>query len=695
MEGEIDIRKYIRIFLRRKWIFLGIFCGILLGTWIKTNLTPKTFVASSKVLIKRTSTLIGESKILEEAFGIETNCEILKSRSFMEKVVNYMKEKGLDIDFLNSKDAPDILLEKIRVVPLRKADIIEITAYASTAEEVAHIANCIAETFKKYSVEIARAKVTEKRKFIESQLPDAEARLKESERDIQKFKEEEGLISVSAGGNALQRQLIELQGEYSALVAQISAKEDVIKGLKEELMEENKRLAQEIVKMDNSSLLNLRAQLLTLGDKYSAYVVAGLSEDHPKLIELNKKIEALKQKLKEKAKNRSSEEILLVDPLFFVKELSKKILDERAELRSLKSMKESMEKRIKEYTTRVRNFPQKEYELARLERKYKFNESLYHRLIEQYEETKITEVSEIGNVVITEEAIPPEKPISPNPTRNMLLALVFGLGFGIGCVFLSEYLDTTVKEIEEITKLGIPLTGTIPMVPKLKQEESIVKNPMSGITEAYKKLRLNLKFAGTHFFEDGTKSLLVSSCRPEEGKSTIALNLGATYAKGGLETILIEGDLRKPSLNSMLNFSSKKGLSNLLAGEIKKKEEVIFPTEIEKLWVIPAGYLPPNPGELIDSDNMRALISELKKEFKMIIIDSPPLVSCTDGFSLGNMADGVILVLEMGGTPRDFLLQAVSSFKETKTNFLGVVVNKMKEKRHYGYYHYYHYYGAK
>ncbi len=682
MESEIDIKKYIHVFLRRKWTFISIFLGIMLFTCLKTILTPKTFRASSKVLVKETSTLLGKSQILEEAFGSETNCEILKSRGFAERVISRMRRKEEKAEFLNFKNAPELLLENIKIIPLKDSHIIKIIVEAEDAEEVTVITNNITETFKEYSMEIARTKVTEVRKFIEAQLPEVQKRLKETEEDLQKFKEKERLVSISASGNALQEELAELQAKYSSMISQTSIKETLIVQLKEELKKENKKLAEEIVKINSPSLSNLRAKLLTLGNEYSSYIIAGLSQDHPKLIELTGKIEKIKQELKQKAISRTDEELLSINPFFYIEDLSKKVFNEKTELLHLKAAKNAIRERIKEYRDRIRLFPTKEYELARLERAYEFNKSIYQSLIDRYEEAKITEVGEIGNIVIIEKAIPPKTPIYPNPLKNIIFAFIFGIGLGIVGVLVQEHLDTSIKDIEEIEKLEISVIGTTPI-----HKENIIEDPISPAAEAYKKIRINLKFSKPGNF----KTLLVSSCLVKDGKTTLASNLGVTYAKAMQKTVIIEGDIRKPKLYKMFKISSKVGLSNLLIGDAKI-EDVLLATNIENLWIIPAGHIPPDPGELIDSESMKTLISDLRKDFDMIIIDSPPLINCADGFFLGNMVEGVILTLELGKFPKELLLQTIASFKSTGINFLGVVVNRVKEGMYYKNHYYYKYY---
>ncbi|MCK4352640.1 polysaccharide biosynthesis tyrosine autokinase [candidate division WOR-3 bacterium] len=666
---------------------MSVFLGVILITGVKIRLTPKTYVTYSRVLIKRASVFLGRGELVEETFGIETNCEILRSKGFMRKVIDYMKEQGMKIGFLNLANAPDILLEITTITPLRNSDIIQIGVVGENPEEIATICNSITETFKNYSVKIARAKVTEIKKFIENQLPEAEGMLRNAEMDLQAFKEREKLISVSAGGEILQEQFAELQAEYNALLSEIDVNEKSTVYLKEELKRENERLVEEIVKVGNPSISNLRNQLLQLERERSSYILAGMSEDHAKLVSLEEKIKVVKQALTDVIKNRSADETILIDPLSYSEELSRKILNKRSELLTLQIKKEVLGERIEKQKVRVRRFPAKEYELAGFQRVYEFNANIYKRLVDRYEEAKITEMGEIGNVVIVEHAKPPNIPISPKPKRSMTLALIFGLGLGIGAVLFKEYLDTSLKDAEDIKRLDIPIIGAIPI-----HTQGIIEDQLSPAAETYKKLRINLKFSKSG--DTKLKTLLVSSCIAKEGKSTFVCNLAITYAKAGVKTIILGADLRKPNIYKILRVTSKFGLSNLLIGEVKK-EDVILPTEINNLWVIPAGHIPPNPGEIIDSQTMQTLFSELRESFDMVIVDSPPLIVCADGLLLGNMVDGVVLVVELGRAQKDEVLQTISNFKSTGASFLGVVINKVKKGIYYRYHYYYKYYTPK
>ncbi|MDD5530590.1 MAG: polysaccharide biosynthesis tyrosine autokinase [bacterium] len=686
MHSEIDLRKYVRVFLRQKWIFVGVFLGIIALTYLKTALTVKVYVGTTKVLIKRTSTLLGESQILEEAFGIDTNCEILRSRGFMEKVASAMRDQKLNFSFLQGSTAPDILLQRAIITPLRESDIIQIVVHSYTPQEVVNIANSIAETFKNYSVEIARAKITETRKFIEAEMPAAIEKLKDAEDSLRIFKENEKLVSISSGGSVLQEQALRLKDKNSELIAEIDTREKELEYTEEKLKEENDKLASYIVKVDNPSITSLRSQLVRLESEYSSYVLAGLEKGNPKLKALEKKLEELKSTLVSKVQTRSEEEILMVDPLLYPQELSKKILDIRSDIFILRAEKDALDERISKVGEDVKKFPSKEYEIAAFERIYKFNGAIYEKLVDRYEEAKLAEVGEIGNVIIVEYATLPVIPESPNPKLNMLLGLIFGFGLAIASVFVKEYLDPSIKEIEDVEKAKIPIIGAVPF-----SSNPIVKDSISPLAEAYNKLRVNLKFS-----KAGTKlrSVVISSCNAGEGKSTISSNIGIIYAKMDVKAIIIEADLRKPSLHKIFKIHSKIGLSNYLVGEVEEKE-IIQSTHEENLSIIPAGHIPPNPGELIDSERMRTLVAGLKERYDIVIIDSPPLVSCADGFLLGTIADGVIVVIELGKTQRAALSQMVSSFRSTGASFLGVIPNRVRQSVYYRYPYYYKYYTAK
>lgn len=215
------------------------------------------------------------------------------------------------------------------------------------------------------------------------------------------------------------------------------------------------------------------------------------------------------------------------------------------------------------------------------------------------------------------------------------------------------------------------------------------KKPKSPISEAYKTLRTNILFSS---LDNKVKTLVITSSGPGEGKTTIASNLAVTFAQNGNKTLILDCDLRKSKLHRIFNLSNQVGLSNILIGETSFMEEN-FKTEVENLYVIPAGTRPPNPAELLSSEKMEIFLENLKQTFDTIIIDTPPVLMVTDAQILSKYADGVILVVSSGEADKHAAQRAKELLEKVNAKILGVVLNKLDttKKGYYGYYYYYYY----
>ncbi|MFC5446793.1 CpsD/CapB family tyrosine-protein kinase [Paenibacillus aestuarii] len=211
-------------------------------------------------------------------------------------------------------------------------------------------------------------------------------------------------------------------------------------------------------------------------------------------------------------------------------------------------------------------------------------------------------------------------------------------------------------------------------------------NPKSPISEAYRALRTNIQFSSV---DDPVKVIVVTSAQPEEGKSTTISNLAVTYAAEGKKVLLLDADLRKPTLHRYLSESNRLGLSNYLSGKYAV-EDVVLDTKIANLSLITSGSIPPNPSELLSSKKMSALITQLKEDFDMVLIDSPPVLAVTDAQILSNIVDGTVLVVNHGKVKRDAARKAISQLTHAKAKVLGVVLNnKEMSKKESSYYYYY------
>jgi non-specific protein-tyrosine kinase len=286
----------------------------------------------------------------------------------------------------------------------------------------------------------------------------------------------------------------------------------------------------------------------------------------------------------------------------------------------------------------------------------------------------------------------PDTPISPNIPQNVLFAALAGLVLAGGAILLLEYLDDTIKDTDDVQRvLGISTLGAITRITNIRQPSDHLitsKHPRSPISEAYRVLRTNLRFSG---IENPTGALMVTSAGPGEGKTTTAANLAVAMAQSGRRVVLIDTDLRRPTIHKVFGLTNDTGLSSLFLGDAPTVASVLQPTAIESLQVITSGPLPPNPAEVLDSHLMQQTLQELRAQSDMVILDSPPVLAVADASILGSHCSGAILVIDTGHARSDASRRALQTLKQTNTKVLGAVLNKLSTRRASGYYSYYYY----
>ncbi|ANE82184.1 protein tyrosine kinase [Mycobacterium adipatum] len=296
-----------------------------------------------------------------------------------------------------------------------------------------------------------------------------------------------------------------------------------------------------------------------------------------------------------------------------------------------------------------------------------------------------------SRVVVEERAAIPESPVAPKPMRNIAVGLGLGLLVGIGLAVLRDMLDNTVKTretVEEITGHG--LVGAVPMDKERRKNVAIsFDTDNSAIAEAFRKLRTNLQFLAV---DNPPRVIVVTSSMPSEAKSTTAVNLALALAEADHNVVLIDGDLRRPTLHKKLDLVGTVGLSTVISG-VSSLSEAMQKTRFPRLTVLTSGVVPPNPSELLASQAAKTLLSELKDEFDYVIIDSTPLLAVTDAAILAAGADGVLMMVRFGQTKRDQLAHAVSNLEDVGAPLLGAVLTIVPTRGGGSYSYNYSYYG--
>lgn len=295
-----------------------------------------------------------------------------------------------------------------------------------------------------------------------------------------------------------------------------------------------------------------------------------------------------------------------------------------------------------------------------------------------------------ARVVVEQRAVVPGAPVTPKKKRNLALGFILGMMLGIGLAVVRDLLDNTVKDpatVEEITGTGA--VGLIPVDKKLHEEPAILfETDSSGAAEAFRKLRTNLQFLAV---DDPPRTIVITSTSPNEGKSTTSINIALALAEAEHNVVLVDGDLRRPSLDKYLDLVGSVGVSSVLSGAAPL-EEVLQTTKFPRLTVLTAGPVPPSPSKLLGSLAAEKMIAELRAQFDYVIIDSAPLLAVTDGAILAAKTDGALVVVRSGKARRDQVAHAIGTLNDVGASLLGAILT-MVPTRGSGAYNY-HYYGG-
>jgi tyrosine-protein kinase Etk/Wzc len=422
-----------------------------------------------------------------------------------------------------------------------------------------------------------------------------------------------------------------------------------------------------------------------------------------KVREIDTRIAALRQKLQGKTDEflqslTPSQGGTAQDAAGYLKSIKQKIIETQIEVQALESKKRALDDVIRQYEGQFGKIPSKSVQLARLQRTRLANEKLYLMVEEKYNEANITEKSNIGYVEIIEPAVAPFRPSSPKVLVNIALGIILGLGLGLVVAFVREWVDvrvyspedlkrrgfhflTSIKDIErEVARLkakNIPLAqGTGGHDPRL----ITLSLPFSSIAESYRQLRTNLQYSR---HGEPVRVLLLTSPNPGEGKSTTAANLAVSFAQTGKKVLLVDADLRRPTIDGILKIRKDPGISDLLSGKAMF-DSVIRTTKIENLDVVTCGTIQQNPAEMLGSQKMRDFIAQAKQHYDFVVLDSSPILAVTDPAVASTLTDGAILVVSAGTTRMADLDQTREILEAVGGSIVGVVLNRFDVQRAYG-----------
>jgi len=428
-------------------------------------------------------------------------------------------------------------------------------------------------------------------------------------------------------------------------------------------------LSNELIQQIKNMEVNLYNRMSELSDKYG--------QNHPKMVAIESELTDLKKRK--------------------VIECGRVVNSLQNEYKLAVAREESLKKALARQKTESLSMNKKAVQYGVLQRQAESSRHMYELLIKRFKETSLTEEMRTGNIRVIDRAETPNSPIKPKKKLNLLLSIIVGLALGTGLAFFLEYLDNTIKLPEEIKEyLNIPYLGPVPAFASDESHDGVSSDlvvqrfPKSMASESFRGIRTGILFSSA---DNAPQAILISSAGPSEGKTVCAANLAITMAQAGSSVIIVDCDMRRPRLHKLFDTSRDTGISSVLVGS-SELNDVVVKTGIANLDMIPSGPIPPNPSEILGSKKMEYLVEALRKKYTRIIIDSPPLTAVTDSALLSKTADGTILIIRAGETPRQVVQNGLSQLHGIGgSHILGAVLNGViTGKDSYYYYQYYYYY---
>jgi succinoglycan biosynthesis transport protein ExoP len=695
----LDLMAYWRILLKRRWLILSVILASLIAGVAVTLLARPFYTAATTIQIDREAARVlandADTTPREQMTGgeefFQTQYGLLRSRSLAERVVDTL---GLarDNSFLTTMGAPSAdaatgaatgsslnrrrqrvigeLMSHLTVSPVRGSRLVAVRFTSPDPVLSARISNAFAEQFITSNLDRRFESSAYARSFLERRLAQTREALNNSDRQLVAYATAQHIINLnepnSTPGQPIQNRSLDASTLESMNNALAQARAQRI--LAEQQWNQARGSRSVVEVLANPTIQQLTNQRATLSADYQNRLRTFLPT-YPDMVQLHAQIQELDRQIASQSTAiRSSVQ----------SQYEAALQNER----SLQAQVASLERQ-------VLNLRNRSIQYNILQREVDTNRALYDGLLQRYREVGVAGGVTTNNISIVDRADPPRMPSSPRPLINMALAFIGGTLAAMIIALGLEALDQAIRTPADVEqKLRLPVLGSIPLLGKGLRPREALADPRSPLSEAYYSLRSALQFST----EDGfPRSLLVTSTRPGEGKSTTSFAVALNVARLGYRTLLIDADLRNPSLHKTMGLDNRRGLTNLLTSSATLTD-VVQDSGAHNLTAISCGPLPPNPAELLGTNRLRAIVRDAMAEYDVVIIDGPPVMGLADAPMVAAAVNGSLLVIEAGKTGRTQALAAAKRLEMSNAHVLGVALTKFDAREaSYGYGYAYEY----
>ena len=682
---QIDVAELLRVLFKRKWLILGSTCLGIAAALVVTLAATRIYRASITLDINTSQIeIMGNDRQVqprprnEDAF-LQTQYGLLKSRSLssrVEQALNLADDPGFVASQMpkprRELAATFKLMHGLEVQPVRGSHLVKLSYDDVSPDRATRIANAFGAGFIASGAARRYEATAYARNFLQSRLKLTRERLEASERQLVGYAQNHGILqldrgsadNVPAGGrkgdgpSGVGGDSLSAQSLTTLNAALANAIGDRISA--------EQRYRQSIAHSSSNDVLTsptvqaLRTERNKLEADYREQR-ATFQPDYPAMISLRDRMAQVDQALAQETADVSSS----------LHSAYLSALGREAELRG----------QVDKLRSQVLQLRGRGIGYTILQREVDTNRSLYDALLERFKEIDIVGGLGESDAEVVDTALPPHSPFEPRPLRNLIAGLIAGLGLGLMAAFAVEFIDDTIKTPEDAkAKLRLPLLGLVPNMSRAASMIEQLATPRSDIAEAYYSVTTALQFSSRHGYP---KSLMVTSSRQGEGKSSTSLALAQNFARIGKSVLLIDADLRNPSFLS--KGKAPMGLSVLLVG-MDAIDAHVLTTRTPGLSLLPSGPIPPNPAELLVGSRIHGLVGEAMDRFDIVIVDAPPVLGLADAPILGSACEATVLIVEAGSIRRRIALNALDRLTAADTRIAGVILTKCSfQAAGYGY----------
>jgi polysaccharide biosynthesis transport protein len=568
-------------------------------------------------------------------------------------------------------------IENLAIRQAGDADVLIVSYTDTDPQRAKTVLEVLGRTYVDYSLERQRSQATNAIGFIKEQLPKAQTELNEAAIAVREFRERYGIVdpdTYAQDVGTLQQSLTQQAQEASVALTRTQRQYEELRRQVESVGQNPNVVLKEAVLGEDTVYQSLVQQLQELDAKYQLERTR-LQDAHPVMEDLRLQRDRMQQLVRDRTERVLGNATTSTD-LEGVsgsgetqKNLADLLLTAETELAAQTSQLDTIRQQEAAVADSFQQIPQLQQTYTDLQRQLEVKSQSVKQFLERQQELEIVEAKEIAPWQILEPPYLPTVPIAPNVKRGLVLGGIAGVLAGVGTAWMLEQLDRRVKRVEEVKNLTrLPLLGT---VPKIKQFDASFPNAgYAAFTESLRSLAMNLRYLVA---EDGRmKVLLLTSATPGEGKTTVTYYLGRVLAELGLRVLLVDADLRKPTLHQIAEYPNAAGLSTAIATD-RSWRELVRTGDIDGLDILTAGPTPPNPVALLDSLKMKQLLGEWRRVYDYVLLDTPPIGAFADAQSLGSRADSTIWIVGMGRATRGLLRQTLEVLK--RGNLAGFVAN--------------------